>query len=49
MNIAYQKEDRYVISPTMTEGNPLEGTPIRYGLFPKDEMGQFPVTKGYGY
>lgn len=40
-NIAYRKDDRYVIGPKVIESNALEATPINYGLFPKEDLGEF--------
>lgn len=40
-NIAYREGAGYKITPVSAEANPLEENMIDYGLFPKEEIGEF--------
>jgi radical SAM PhpK family P-methyltransferase len=40
-NIAYKKEDSYVMTSRSTESNSLEDDMVDYTLFPKPEIGEF--------
>jgi radical SAM PhpK family P-methyltransferase len=40
-NIAYRKDDKYVLTSTSIESNPLEENMVDYSLFPQHEMGEF--------
>jgi anaerobic magnesium-protoporphyrin IX monomethyl ester cyclase len=40
-NIAYQAENEYVFTPGSVELNPLEENMVDYGIFPREDLGQF--------
>jgi anaerobic magnesium-protoporphyrin IX monomethyl ester cyclase len=40
-NVAYQGDDGFIINERQVEANPLEDNPVDYGLFPKQEIGEF--------
>jgi anaerobic magnesium-protoporphyrin IX monomethyl ester cyclase len=40
-NIAYKKDDEYVLTRTSIESNPLEDNPVNYSLFPKEAVSEF--------
>lgn len=40
-NLAYRQADKYVLTKSSIESNPLEENPIDYSLFPQKEINQF--------
>jgi anaerobic magnesium-protoporphyrin IX monomethyl ester cyclase len=40
-NIAYRKGEKYILTSTSIESNPLEENMVNYSLFPQQEMGEF--------
>jgi anaerobic magnesium-protoporphyrin IX monomethyl ester cyclase len=44
-NIAFKKEDRFVLTQCSVESNSLEENTVNYALFPREQIGQFISTR----